>query len=81
MGRAIEKLSRIGRIARALPGRDCGVCGAPSCAGLAEDIVLGRARPEDCPFDNGGSAADEPGGPAAAGPGEGRQEPAPGGQP
>ena len=27
---------------------DCGSCGAPSCAALAEDIVRGEAATEDC---------------------------------
>ncbi len=53
MTAAIEKLSRIDRLIRSLPGRDCGVCGAPTCAALAEDIVLGRARANDCPFAGG----------------------------
>lgn len=31
-----------------LPALDCGECGRDSCAGLARDIVAGRALPEDC---------------------------------
>ena len=31
-----------------LPGLDCGACGRDDCAGLAADIVAGRATPEDC---------------------------------
>ena len=50
MGAAISKLSRIDALRRTLPGRDCGTCGAPSCAALAEDVVLGRAEEADCPF-------------------------------
>ena len=48
MSRAIAKLEEIEALAAALPGRDCGACGAPSCAALAEDIVLGRADKKDC---------------------------------
>ena len=48
MGRAIEKLSKISEITAALPGRDCGGCGAPSCEAFAEDIVLGRAHRWAC---------------------------------
>jgi Na+-translocating ferredoxin:NAD+ oxidoreductase RNF subunit RnfB len=48
MSKAIEKLSRIGEIIRGLPGRDCGVCGSPTCATLAEDIVLGRTTIAAC---------------------------------
>ncbi len=49
MRRAIAKLGAIEELVRRLPGRDCGACGAPSCAALAEDVVLGRAAPERCP--------------------------------
>jgi len=50
MGEAIRKLSRIDGETRSLPGRDCGSCGAPSCAAFAEDVVMGRAARADCPF-------------------------------
>jgi hypothetical protein len=50
MGRAIEKLGRLQELARALPGKDCGTCGAPTCAALAEDIVMGRATTDLCPY-------------------------------
>lgn len=33
-----------------LPLRDCGACGAPDCATLADDIVRGEARLGDCVF-------------------------------
>jgi Na+-translocating ferredoxin:NAD+ oxidoreductase RNF subunit RnfB len=49
MGAAIRKLARIDELARALPGRDCGACGAPSCGAFAEDVVMGRTAPEGCP--------------------------------
>ena len=32
----------------ALPGLDCATCGRPDCAGLARDIVAGKATPRDC---------------------------------
>jgi anti-sigma regulatory factor (Ser/Thr protein kinase)/NAD-dependent dihydropyrimidine dehydrogenase PreA subunit len=50
MGTAIRTLGRIDELARTLPGRDCGVCGAPSCSLFAEDVVTGRADPAGCPF-------------------------------
>jgi len=50
MSRAIEKLARIDRLVRDLPGKDCGMCGAPTCAALAEDVVLGRADIRSCPY-------------------------------
>jgi anti-sigma regulatory factor (Ser/Thr protein kinase)/Fe-S-cluster-containing hydrogenase component 2 len=50
MAEAIRKLARIDELAKALAGRDCGVCGAPSCAAFAEDVVLGRASGQACPY-------------------------------
>ena len=35
-----------------LPGLDCGACGRTSCAGLAADILAGRAGPQDCATQN-----------------------------
>lgn len=49
MGRAMQKLKAIDELGRTLPGRDCAVCGSPTCASLAEDIVLGRTTAR-CPF-------------------------------
>jgi anti-sigma regulatory factor (Ser/Thr protein kinase)/Fe-S-cluster-containing hydrogenase component 2 len=50
MGKAIQKLSRLQTLTRSLPGRDCGACGAPTCAALAEDVVMERAALELCPY-------------------------------
>jgi anti-sigma regulatory factor (Ser/Thr protein kinase)/Fe-S-cluster-containing hydrogenase component 2 len=50
MATAIRKLARLDTETRALPGRDCGVCGAPTCAALAEDIVMERASRALCPY-------------------------------
>jgi anti-sigma regulatory factor (Ser/Thr protein kinase)/Na+-translocating ferredoxin:NAD+ oxidoreductase RNF subunit RnfB len=50
MGRAIQKLGRLQTLTRSLPGRDCGACGAPTCAALAEDIVMERATVDLCPY-------------------------------
>jgi Na+-translocating ferredoxin:NAD+ oxidoreductase RNF subunit RnfB len=50
MGTAIRALGRIDALAHTLPGRDCGACGAPSCALFAEDVVTGRAGSSRCPF-------------------------------
>ena len=50
-GDASERFARYSEMQRllaALPGLDCGSCGAPSCAALAEDIVRGEAATEDC---------------------------------
>lgn len=47
---------RVGRIKveetviRALPGLNCGLCGAPNCKTLAKDVALGNAAQSDCVF-------------------------------
>ncbi len=50
MAIAIRKLAQLDEETRALPGRDCGVCGAPTCAALAEDVVMERASRALCPY-------------------------------
>lgn len=45
---AIKKLKMKEKITKKLPGIDCGVCGAPDCKTLAEDIARGEAKLEDC---------------------------------
>jgi iron only hydrogenase large subunit-like protein len=45
---AIQKLKMKEQLIKKLPGIDCGVCGAPDCKTLAEDIVRGEATLEDC---------------------------------
>ena len=40
-------------IAAALPGLDCGLCGAPSCGVLARDVAAGEAGKTDCVFLSG----------------------------
>jgi anti-sigma regulatory factor (Ser/Thr protein kinase)/Fe-S-cluster-containing hydrogenase component 2 len=50
MAIAIRKLARLDAETRSLPGRDCGVCGAPTCAALAEDIIMERATRALCPY-------------------------------
>jgi Na+-translocating ferredoxin:NAD+ oxidoreductase RNF subunit RnfB len=47
---AINKMRRMEEILKGLPNIDCGSCGAPTCRAMAEDIVNGRAREEDCIF-------------------------------
>jgi anti-sigma regulatory factor (Ser/Thr protein kinase)/Na+-translocating ferredoxin:NAD+ oxidoreductase RNF subunit RnfB len=49
MGKAIQKLGHLQQVIHSLPGRDCGTCGAPTCAALAEDVVMQRAGVELCP--------------------------------
>jgi hypothetical protein len=46
--KAINKLQLKTETMAKLPGINCGVCGAPDCETLAEDIARGDARIEDC---------------------------------
>lgn len=48
MGRALAMEERLEEIAASLPGLDCGACGAPDCRALAEDVVKGCAKVDDC---------------------------------
>jgi ArsR family metal-binding transcriptional regulator len=48
--KAIKKLERIRDIMCFLPNVDCGLCGAPNCKTLAEDITNNVAHISDCVF-------------------------------
>ncbi|MCF7934015.1 MAG: 4Fe-4S binding protein [Spirochaetia bacterium] len=48
IGAALKKMDRYLEIKKALPGIDCGLCGAPSCHALAEDIAKGHATVSQC---------------------------------
>ena len=50
LAESMHMMAEIDRICDELPGLDCGSCGAPSCRALAEDIVRGVARENDCVF-------------------------------
>ncbi len=50
MAHAMLKMKRVNRLMCYLPGIDCGVCGAPTCLSLAEDIVKGRGSVSQCVF-------------------------------
>jgi CO dehydrogenase/acetyl-CoA synthase gamma subunit (corrinoid Fe-S protein) len=41
-------MSDIECIGKALPGLDCGSCGAPNCMAFAEDIVKCEAGADEC---------------------------------
>ena len=47
---AMKKFEQMEEVLCSLTGLDCGACGAPSCQGLAEDIVQGKAHEIDCIF-------------------------------
>ena len=39
---------KIEKVSNALPGANCGGCGQPGCAAMAEAIVAGKAPPDGC---------------------------------
>lgn len=41
-------MAKVEELCKEFPGLDCGSCGAPTCKALAEDIVRGVAREQDC---------------------------------
>lgn len=45
---SIKKMARVEELCEMFPDLDCGSCGAPTCKALAEDIVRGVAKEEDC---------------------------------
>lgn len=48
MGESMRMLAEIQSLRDALPGIDCGSCGAPTCRAFAEDVVKGEAELNDC---------------------------------
>jgi Na+-translocating ferredoxin:NAD+ oxidoreductase RNF subunit RnfB len=46
----VRRVKEAERIASALPGLDCGLCGAPACSVLARDVAAGEAATGDCVF-------------------------------
>ncbi|MGX8702751.1 [Fe-Fe] hydrogenase large subunit C-terminal domain-containing protein [Caproiciproducens sp.] len=50
MNEALRMMAEIDEICEELPGLDCGSCGAPTCRALAEDIVRGFAKKNQCIF-------------------------------
>ena len=45
----VEEDPRIAQIRDCLPGANCGACGLPGCAKMAEDVVEGEAAIDACP--------------------------------
>ena len=46
----VRRVKEAESIAALLPGVDCGLCGAPTCAVLARDVAAGAAKKGDCVF-------------------------------
>jgi len=50
-GSIIEQIERVKnreKFIKNLPGIDCGLCGAPSCAVFADDVAQRKSEPEEC---------------------------------
>jgi len=48
MAESMRMMADIQKFREELPGIDCGSCGAPNCRAFAEDVVKGKANPNDC---------------------------------
>ncbi len=48
MQESMRMMSEIQKLKDALPGIDCGSCGAPNCRAFAEDVVKGQTTLESC---------------------------------
>ena len=48
MAKALHKMEKARQILAVLPGIDCGLCGAPTCKALAEDIAKSEASIRQC---------------------------------
>jgi len=47
-GESLRMMAVIQKLHEALPGIDCGACGAPNCRAFAEDVVCGRSPEDGC---------------------------------
>lgn len=45
---SIAMVAKVEELLAKFPGLDCGSCGAPTCRALAEDVVRGVAKEQDC---------------------------------
>lgn len=50
--KAFVKMRKMEDVREQLSGRDCGMCGAPSCKDFAEDVAQGKANIQQCIFIN-----------------------------
>ncbi len=48
MAESMRMMADIQKLREALPGIDCGSCGAPTCRAFAEDVVKGLADVKEC---------------------------------
>lgn len=52
MAESMRMMADIQNLKSALPGIDCGACGAPTCRAFAEDVVKKLACIDDCHLKN-----------------------------
>ena len=48
IGESMRMMADIQSLKEALPGIDCGACGAPSCRAFAEDVIKGECSVDAC---------------------------------
>ena len=48
---SMRMMADIQKLRDALPGIDCGACGAPTCRAFAEDVVKGNVKRDSCPVE------------------------------
>ena len=48
---SLRMMADIQKLRDALPGIDCGACGAPTCRAFAEDVVKGNVKRDSCPVE------------------------------
>ena len=48
LSEAIERQENIEEVFRALPGKECGLCGSPDCRTFAEDVTDGLVSLDRC---------------------------------
>ena len=48
---SLRMMANIQKLRDALPGIDCGACGAPTCRAFAEDVIKGNVKRDSCPVE------------------------------
>lgn len=56
---AILAMKKRDELTSRLPGIDCCVCGSPTCAAFAEDVLKGETTFDQCPFPEAGKARND----------------------
>ena len=46
----VQRIKAEETVFKALPGLNCGLCGAPTCETFAKDVAAGSARKRECVF-------------------------------